>query len=650
MRALVAVAVLTCACGARDRDPAGTAGPPVPSDAAGPPAVDFRRVMIPMRDGVKLETAILSRHRPGDRPRSFLLERTPYGIPTEAATVGAGASPMFAEDDRVMVFQNLRGRFGSEGTFVMLRPPHDPADPKGVDEATDAADTITWLLREIPGNSGRVCMRGTSYDAWTAVMATTAPHPALKCIVEAASPADMWIGDDFHHNGAFRLSYGFEYAALLETAKDATTSFAFDLADTYEWYLRLGALAHADERYLHGKIPTWENFVQHPDRDVFWQRQALSTYLHGTTVPTLNIAGWWDQEDFWGPFEIYRALERDDPHGRNFLAVGPWNHAGWYDTGRTLGQLDFGSATAATLVDRVWRPFVKHWLDDAPLDLPEASIFETGANQWHSYASWPPAGGAPRALYLRADGGLSFDAPTDAGDPSDAYVSDPADPVPYRPRPISPTYPGPAWPVWLVQDQRFVEHRPDVRTYRTEVLDQDVAIAGDIVVELWASTSGTDSDWVVKLIDVLPDGADPAATDAGLDAAGPPPADAAVDANPTDIDAGAPADLRGFELMVADEILRARYRDDPAHPTAVPAGAPVAYHLDLHSRAHRFGKGHRIMVQIQSSWFPLYDRNPQQFVPNIFLARDADFVAATQRIYRSPAHASRVLLPIAPAP
>ncbi len=592
---------------------------------------DFEQIdaMIPMRDGVKLQTVIFV-PKEATGPLPILLQRSPYGIPKDELALLKPGYDELREDGYIFAYQNLRGRFGSEGTFVMLRPPRDRADPNAVDESSDARDTVEWLVKNVPRSSGKVGIWGTSYMGWTTQMALLDPHPALACASERASPSDMFANDDFHHNGAFRLSYGFEYSASLETARDANTDFQFGTADTYDWYLRLGALSHADERYFHGKIASWEDFVHHPNRDAFWERQAIGTYLdHPISVPNMNVAGWWDQEDFVGPVDIYDHVERFDATAHaNYLVVGPWNHGGWGRDGGHLGPIDFGADRSREFRAGAQRRWFAHWLHGAPaLDQPEAQVFETGSNRWRSFDAWPPrAGVSPRKLYLRAGGSLSFDPPADGDDAFDAYVSDPASPVPYRRRPIGPTYQPPdEWSTWLVQDQRFVDHRPDVLTWTTDVLDRDVVVAGDVVADLFASTTGTDADWVVKLIDVLPDG--------------PPPSGARPDA-------GATPDLRGYELMVAADVLRARFRKSLAKPEPVPAGEVVEYSIDLHTRSHAFLRGHRVMVQVQSSWFPLIDRNPQRYVDNIFLAGDEDFTRATQRVHRSRAAASSIVLPV----
>ena len=581
--------------------------------------VDYREVMIPMRDRVRLQTVLLT-PKNSKGPMPFLIDRTPYGVPgKESIDKGLPVGQRWRSENYIFVSQNIRGRFQSEGRFVMFRPPHDPKDAKGVDETTDAWDTVEWLVKNVPNNNGRAGIAGTSYDGWTAVMAALDPHPALKAAVEQASPADQFLGDDFHHNGAFRLSYGFEYSAMLETSATENYRFPFDRADTYDWYLGLGALANADEKYFHGKVPTWTDFTRHPNYDAFWQRQAFAPYLNAVKLPILHVAGWWDQEDFYGPQKIYELLERHDSQQRNYFVAGPWNHGGWNGNGSKLGAIDFGSDTAAHYREKIFQPWFDHWLREEGLrregsrqasewKLAEATVFETGANEWKEHDSWPPQGGVePRRLYLREGRRLAFDGP--GGNGFDEYVSDPANPVPYRPRPVPATYPGPEWRVWLVQDQRFVDHRPDVLTWETEPLKEDVRVAGDIVAELVASTSGTDSDWVVKLIDVYPDDA---------------------------------KELPGYQLMIADEILRARFRNGFEKPEAVPAGKAIKYTIDLHTNAHAFLKGHRIMVQVQSTWFPVYDRNPQKFVPNIFEAHAADYVKATQRVYRG----SAVVLPV----
>jgi putative CocE/NonD family hydrolase len=580
---------------------------------------DRQEVMIPMRDGVRLQTAIFTPKQAGG-PLPILMTRTPYGVPdNEKAILEGGNYDDLIADKYIFVFQNLRGRFKSEGKFVMQRAPRDRNDPHAIDEATDAYDTVEWLVHHLPNNNGKVGIRGVSYAGWTTAMALLDPHPALKAASEQASPADMFLGDDFHHNGAFRLSYGFEYAALLETSKEENTNFKFDTYDTYEWYLTLGALANANARYFHGQLPTWNDFVDHPNRDAFWLKQAFASFLNKTTVPNLNVAGWWDQEDFYGPQQVYALLEKNDAQHLNYFVAGPWNHGGWaHGPGNKLGPVSFASDTSKYFRSKIEAPWFAYWLHGkGSLPVREAAVFETGSNQWRSFDEWPPRTGVtPKRLYFHAGRSLSFDAPVESGQVYDTYISDPENPVPYRPRPVTPTYPGPEWPVWLVQDQRFVDHRPDVLSWETGVLNQDVVVAGDIVADLFASTSGTDSDWVVKLIDVYPEN------------------------YPQDEKMG------GFELIVADEVFRGRFRNSFEQPEPLKPDAVNEFKFSLHTNDHAFLKGHRIMVQVQSTWFPLIDRNPQKYVDNIFQARDSDYTKATQRIFRSKEAASSVILPV----
>jgi uncharacterized protein len=582
-----------------------------------------KEVMVPMRDGVHLQTVIFSpKHAIGPLP--ILFTRTPYGVPEDdkALVASGGVFEELVADGYIFVWQNLRGRFKSEGEFVMNRPPRDRKDAHAVDEASDAWDSVDWLIKNVPNNNGKTGIWGISYSGWTTAMALIEPHPALKAASEQASPADMFLGDDFHHNGAFRLSYGFEYAALLESSKEQNTHFEFDKYDTYEWYLSLGALSNANSRFFHGKLPTWNDFVNHPNYDAFWKKQTFDPYLRHTSVPNLNVAGWYDQEDFYGPMKIYDLLEKSDTEHRNYVVVGPWNHGGWMSArGRQLGQIDFGSDTAKWFRAKVQAPWFAYWLHGrGALQQPEALTFQTGSNDWKSYSAWPPTDGVTaRKLYFREGNRLSFDRPETPAGAADTYISDPADPVPYRPRPITPTYPGPEWPVWLLQDQRFVDHRPDVLSWQTEPLKQSISVAGDIVADLFASTSGSDSDWIVKLIDVYPEDY----------------------VQPVSL-----MHLGGYELIISDEVFRGRFYKSFEHPEALAANQPTHFLVDLHTRNHSFLKGHKIMVQVQSTWFPLIDRNPQKFVPSIFEARDSDYVTATQRIFRSPELASGIVLPI----
>jgi putative CocE/NonD family hydrolase len=568
-----------------------------------------RNEMITMRDGVKLHTAI---HLPIESkdPLPIIIIRTPYNCerksPLEQYTRD------LAKDGYIFVFQDIRGKFKSEGTFDMIRAPRDKNDPKAIDESSDTYDTIDWLVKNLPNNNGKVGILGISYDGWLSTMALIDPHPALQAASPQAPVADMFMGDDFHHNGAFRLSYGFEYVQMLETSNQLS-SFKFDKYDTYEWYLKLGPLSNANKKYFEGKLPTWNNFVKHPNYDSFWQNQAAARYLTKVTVPTLTVAGWWDQEDFYGPLTTYATLEPHDKENKNMMIVGPWNHGGWaYGEGNSLGNIKFENNTARYFREEVQAKFfAKHLKGTGEFEVKEVMTYQTGANRWRKYDAWPPKEAKQAKLYFREDGKLSFDAPTtDTG--SDNYVSDPKKPVPYRARPIQATYgPGSTWSTWLVQDQRHVHNRPDVLSYETETLTEDVTLTGTLLAKLIASTTGTDSDWVVKLIDVYPDNA-------------------------------TPSNMAGYQLMVANDVFRGRFRESYENPKAIEAGKPLEYKINLHSIDHCFKKGHKIMVQVQSTWFPLIDRNPQTFVPNIFEATEKDFQSATQTVYRNTQHASHI--------
>ncbi len=587
---------------------------------------DKTEVMIPMRDGIRLHTEIYT-PKDATQPLPILFERTPYGI----SSSNKGYSRMLSRYDSMMpdgyifAFQDIRGRYASEGKFVMLRPIHDPADPKGVDESTDTYDTIDWLIKNVPHNNARVGLDGISYDGFLVTMGMINPHPALKAVSEQACMGDTFLGDDFFHNGAFRLSYAFEYSALLETSNE-NYSFSFDRFDLYDWYLRLGALPNANAKYFHGSIPTWNDFIAHPNYDDFWKHHAVAYGLKEPTVPNLNVAGWWDQEDFYGPTALYERLEKLDTHHRNYLVAGPWNHGGWgRGDGASLGEIPFGSDTGVYFRRNIEAPWFAFWLKDkGKLPLKEALLFQTGSDTWTAFDSWPPREAQTRNLYIREDGKLSFDAPqTTTAETFDSYLSDPAHPVPNRHRPVDMTYPEDhpgSWYTWLVQDQRFVDQRPDVLTWQTDALTDDITVAGKVTAKLFASTTGSDSDWIVKLIDVYPE---KIASD---------------------------WKLSGYELMIADEIFRGRFRNSFEKPEPIIPGEVTPFTIDLHTANHVFKKGHRIMVQVQSTWFPLYDRNPQKFVPNIFEAKESDYQKATQRIYRSNRFPSSVEISVLPQP
>ena len=605
-----------------------------PSQAA-PPPFKFQEVMVPVRDGVHLQTVILT---PVDQhgPLPILFRRTPYGVPDKApAEIGSSIKEL-AQDGYIFVIQNLRGRFKSEGVFN-LSSWVDPKDPKATNETTDAYDSIDWLVKNVSNNNGKVGMYGVSYDGLTTALTLLHPHPALKAISEQASPVDQWMNDDDHRYGALRESYDFEYAVLEQADKNKNTNFAFETYDTYEWYLDLGPLSNINAKYLHGSIPYWNSTIDHPDYDDFWKKEAWVSQLHASTVPNLNVAGFWDQEDPWGPWQIFRHAAQSDPDHTNLMVAGPWYHGEWQSPkGDSIGIIPFGGhETAREFRETLEAPFFRYYLHgEGEKPAWQASTFQSGSNSWHTYAAWPPKEAKPTNLYLHADGTLSFNAP-DAGKTAAAYreyVSDPANPVPYRRRPISPTYPAGDWRTWEVADQRFVDHRPDVLSFVSEPLDHNLVITGALEAKLFASTSGTDSDFVVKLIDVFPQDAQKNAWDPED---GPKPGQYAQS-------------LNGYELPIAMEVRRGRYLTSYETPHPLTANQAAEWDVPLRDHDHVFLKGHRIMVQIQSTWFPVIDRNTQKFVPSIYKATAEDYVPATQRVYCSPDMPSHLVLPVMP--
>jgi uncharacterized protein len=596
----------------------------------------FQEVMIPMRDGVRLQTVILT---PVDQkgPLPILMTRTPYGVRDKAPDKMPASMKELAQDGYIFVSQNLRGRFKSEGVFN-LSSYVDLNDPKATNETTDAYDTIDWLVKNVPNNNGNVGIFGVSYSGLTAALPLLHPHPALKAVSEQASPADQWMNDDDHRYGALRESYDFEYAVMEQADKEKNTHFDFDTYDTYSWYLDLGPLSNINSKYLHGSIPYWNSSVDHPDYDEFWKKEAWVNQLHSSTVPNLNVAGFWDQEDPWGPWKIFRNAEESDPGRTNFIVAGPWFHGQWQtEKAESIGLVQNGGHnTSLEFRENIEAPFFRYYLHgEGQKPAWQATTFQPGSNTWRTYATWPPAEAKPTNLYLHTDGTLSFTAPAAPSAGSKGYreyVSDPANPVPYRERPISPTYPAGDWRLWEVADQRFVDNRPDVLTFVSAPLDHDLTITGPLAAKLFASTSGTDSDFVVKLIDVYPQNAQ---KNAWKDDDGPAPGEYAKS-------------LNGYELPVAMEVRRGRYLKSFEKPEALKSNTPTAWDIPLRDHDYVFLKGHRIMVQIQSTWFPVIDRNPQKFVPSIYKATAADFVPATQRIYSTPAMPSHLVLPVMP--
>jgi putative CocE/NonD family hydrolase len=580
--------------------------------------------MIPVRDGVKLHTIILA-PKEAREPLPILMVRTPYGVDGWSSDRVNRAYQELVADGYIFAFQDIRGKNGSEGEFRMNRPPFTDAaararrDPKYVDEASDTYDAIDWMVKNVKNNNGRVGIFGVSYPGWLAVVPLIEPHPALKALSPQALMGDTWLGDDFFHQGGFRLSYGYEYVYGLESTKSSTDP-NFNTYDVFEWYLKAGAVSN----FLKPTLPTWKDFIEHPSFDAFWQARSASHYLKEPTVPTLIVAGWFDQEDFYGPIQAYKTLEKNDKKNMNYIVVGPWNHGGWGGgPGDRLGNIEFKNATGQYFREKVQAPwFAYHLKGKGSLNFPEAQMFQTGSNEWRTYQQWPPLNlTTERKLYFHANGKLSFDPPTTDGDKEfDSYVSDPAHPVPYRQRPIEITYSrGSRWSTWLTEDQRFVSDRPDVLSWETDTLTEDVTVTGDIIGQLFASTTGTDSDWIVKLIDVYPE---------------------QWPDKPS---------MGGYQLMVTSEVLRGRYHKSFEKPEPLESNKVTEFNVYLHQKDHCFKKGHRIMAQVQSTWFPVIDRNPQKYVENIFKAKDADYIAATQRVFRSKTFASGIKVPVVTA-
>lgn len=579
-------------------------------------AYDREEVMMPMRDGVKLHAVIL-RPQGQSQPLPILLERTPYGVGDTTSDSFNSRATELAHSGYIYVAEDIRGRYKSEGSFIMMRPILDHSDSKQVDESTDAYDTVAWLIKNVTQNNGRVGVVGVSYPGFLAAEAGINPHPAVRAISPQAPMTDAWIGDDFFHNGAFRQTYGYDYALGLESSKE--NAFGKLNEDAYTYFLG-GSFANAVKKSGTEQFPTWKGFLEHPAYDSYWSSRAVQQHLTHVAVPTLEVGGWWDQEDLWGPQAEYAALQPHNTKGDVFLVLGPWNHGGWGRTTRHLGTLDFGAPAGDQFRQQIEAPFFAHFLkDEEGFDLKNTATFQTGSNQWKRYAEWPPKEGIQtRSLFLQADGMLNFETPQSSGTSrGKEYVSDPANPVPYRNRPIQATYaPGSQWYTWLVEDQRPVSKRKDVASWSTPALVHDVTVTGNVIADLFASTTGTDVDWIVKLIDAYPDEA-------------------------------SQGKMAGFELMIVDEIFRGRYRKSFQRPEETPAKKMQEYKFSLHAADHVFLKGHRIMVQVQSSWFPLYDRNPQTYVQNIMTASPADYKAATEKIYGTRDYPSHIELPIA---
>lgn len=595
---------------------------------------DRREAMIPMRDGVSLFTVVLVPHANESMP--IMLTRTPYGaakrVPPDKGPRLESALPLgddiFAGSHYIRVFQDVRGKYQSGGDYVMNLPLRGPLNRSAVDHSTDTYDTIEWLIKNVPENNGRVGMIGTSYDGFLVLMGIINPHPALKAAIAVNPMVDTWIGDDWFHNGAFRQMM-MDFVHDQELTHGSVEAEGSDGHDEYGFYLKSGSAGELGRLRGLDKVSFWQDLLQHPSYDAFWQGQALDKILavQPLKVPTMYVHGLWDQEDIYGAIAAYEATEsKDQKNDMNFLVMGPWSHGRSNVDGSFLGLLRFDQDTSLYFRREILLPFLNERLKEAApkANTPPVLAYQTGTNTWHRYNAWPRScesgcSNSAQRLYLEPGARLGFEAPAAGGLPYSEYVSDPSHPVLYSRRPIVPVYSQESkWGEWLVQDQRSLSRRPDVLSYESNVLSQPVILSGQPVANLFASTTGTDSDFVVKLIDVYPD---------------------KNPANP---------ELAGYELMISSDILRGRYRNDRTNPSPIPAGKVEQYRWTLPAASHVFLPGHRIMVQIQSSWFPLYDRNPQTYVDNIFWAKPQDYRKATQRIYQSGTQASYIELPVVP--
>jgi putative CocE/NonD family hydrolase len=594
-----------------------------------------RDVMIPMRDGVKLHTVILVPKTARNAP--ILLTRTPYdasALTTHAQSAHLAPSlngydnavEVIIGGGYIRVVQDIRGKYGSEGDYVMNRPLHGPLNPTNVDESTDTYDSIDWMVKNIPESNGRVGILGISYDGFLPLMALVNPHPALKVSVPMNPMVDGWMGDDWFHNGAFRQQ-NMPYIYEQDGTRDNSGKWWTSNFDDYDMFMQAGSAGELGRRRGLEQTGFWRKVLEHPSYDAFWREQAMDKILGALplSIPVMLVHSLWDQEDIYGAPAVYKALEpKDVNNDKVFLVMGPWHHGQEIDDGSTLGALHFETNTSLTFQREVLLPFLNQYLKDgAPkADVAPVTAYETGTNVWRKLQSWPANNPRATPLYLGSGSRVSFTAPVAGGEAYDEYISDPAKPVPFRARPSQPVgYDnGLTWPQWLVDDQREASGRTDVLTFLSDALTAPMKIGGQPVANLVASTSGTDADWVVKLIDVYPDEV-----------------------------AGQPA-MGGYQLMVAGDIFRGRYRESFETPKPIAANAPLTYRFALPPANHVFLPGHRIMVQVQSSWFPLYDRNPQTFVPNIFWAKPADYKKATQRIYHTRGQASFVELPVVGTP
>jgi len=632
-RVLHALVVLIAITGCAAAHPA-PAGPAAPLRER----YEKREVRIPMRDGVKLFTSIYL-PRDTDRPVPILMRRTPYGVHPygEDRFPGTlGPSGAFDREGYIFVLQDVRGCHLSEGEFVNMRPHLDAkSDPRDIDESTDTFDTIEWLLANVPNHNGRVGMWGVSYPGFYAAAGMIDAHPALAAVSPQAPIAD-WYFDDFFHHGAFFLPHAFNFFASFGRPRPEPTTrsaprFDHGTPDGYRFFLDLGPLSNANERYFHGEIAFWNEIAAHPNYDEFWRSRNLLPHLRHVAPAVMTVGGWFDAEDLYGPLAIYRSVEAKNPGVFNVLVMGPWSHGGWaWSDGDRLGNVDFGARTSDHYRNEIELPFFRRYLADGPdPGLSEATVFETGTNVWRSFDAWPPRGREERRLFLHATGhgarsghaGASFAAP--GNDARDAFVEYPSDPA--RPVPYTEAITTGMTKEYMTDDQRFAARRPDVAVFETEPLAESLTLAGPVVADLWVSTSGTASDWVVKLVDVFP----------------------ATAPDPPQLPEG--RHMGGYQMMVRSEVIRGRFRNGYERPEPFVANEPAKVTLPLQDVLHTFRPGHRIMVQIQSTWFPLVDRNPHHFAANVFEASPEDFVPATQRVHCSPAHPSCLRLGILPA-
>ncbi|MDF1576509.1 MAG: CocE/NonD family hydrolase [Bacteroidales bacterium] len=586
---------------------------PVP-DAPSEPDFTVREEMVPMRDGVRLYTLILEPAEPAG-PLPVLLLRTPYNANQAPGDLSASSlrvvlGTQFLGPDYIYVFQDIRGRYRSEGEYFMYRPPMGPFNRTSTDESTDAWDSIDWLVKNLSTNA-RVGIWGTSYPGWLTLAAMRNPHPALAAAVPFNPVVDTWKADDWFHWGAFRGVYAFDFIYGMETFTDTYSNFPYEQNELYSWMLPPKALDKSLGTRLDERHEMWQRLMEFPAYGPYWKEVAADQWFESPSriVPALHVHGFWDQEDIYGSPAAYAALERfDTANNLNFFAAGPWYHGQHFEDGSSLGQLQFGHNTAERFREKVLSPFLRHFLHDLEPSLPyPVTVFETGSLRWQHFESWPPAV-QEMQLYLQPGGKLSF-SPPDRAESFTAYSSDPEHPVPFKPRPVwnmdygnAPALK--AWQRWLVEDQRFVDGRPDVRTWVSEPLTESLTLRGPVLAQLFAETTGSDADWVVKLIDVY----------AGVEE---------------------DFEMSGFQLMVSGEIFRGRYREDYENPVPIEPDKALLYEIPLPQVNHTFLPGHRIMVQVQSTWFPLYDLNPQTFVPSIMTAPDSAYRVQRHRIHHS---------------